>query len=335
MKTISRDRWLQHYGVLIAFVILFLVNAVWQPSIFLQPENLKNLINQNCAVGLISIGMTFVIITGGIDLSVGSMLALAASIGLVALNARVGQGASEGAAVMVGIAATIGVGTVGGLINGLVIAYGRIVPFVTTLIGLLAFRSMALAIAEGGEIRSKSAEIFPDLGRGGLPIPFMMNPSGKPVVITWIILIFISMALVGGFLLNRTRFGRHVIAIGANERAAVYSGINVRRVKIATYSFAGLCVGLAALAASTRMNSVATSSTGLYMELDAIAAVVIGGTSLRGGYGRIWGTFVGVILLGLINNMLVLAGVSPYWQGVVKGAIILFAVLLQRGREDV
>lgn len=329
----NTENKLQKYGVLIAFVLLFIVNAVWQPSVFLQPENLRNLVNQNVSVGLISIGMTFVILTGGIDLSVGSLLAVSGTVGLLALNKQIPGG--ENTAVVVGVIVTLAVGTAGGLLNGLIIAYGRIVPFVTTLIGLLAFRSMALALGEGGEIRSASANIFPELGRGGIPLPFLNTAYGKPLIITWSIFVFLLMVAVGSFILNKTRYGRYAIAVGANERAARYSGINVNRVKLITYCFAGLCVGMAAIATSARMNSLATNSVGNFLELDAIAAVVIGGTSLRGGYGRIWGTLVGVLLLGMINNMLVVAGVSVYWQGVVKGAIILFAVLLQRGREDV
>lgn len=280
-----------------------------------------------------SVGMTFVIITAGIDLSVGSLTALLGAIALTALNNSSQGGQPENVAVFVAVAAALGSGTLLGLLNGVIIAYGRVVPFVTTLIGLLAFRSLAQALAEGGEIRSASSNIYPNFGSTGIPIPFIQTASG-PLIIMWPIIAWIALSLLGSLLLNKTTFGRYVIAVGANERAARYSGISVSKVKLLTYTFSGFCVGVAALGITSRLNSVATSSVGLYYELDAIAAVVIGGTSLRGGYGRLWGTFMGVLLLGLINNMLHLSNVSPYLQGVVKGLVILVAVLLQRTRSE-
>lgn len=335
MKRRLPTGWLRTYGVLFAFVILFLANAILQPGVFLQPENLKNLLNQNVAVGFIAIGMTFVIISGGIDLAVGSLLAFAATAGMIFMNSRVAGGASEGSAVLLGAVAILATSILGGLMSGLIVVYGRIVPFVATLIGLLAYRSMALALAEGGEVRSASAEVFAELGRGGIAIPFLSSPNGKPLILNWTIIGFVVLVLVTGFMLNRLAYGKHVIAIGSNERAARYSGINIAKVKLWTYTFSGFCVGLGAIATATRLNSISSSSSGLYYELDAIAAVVIGGTSLNGGYGRIWGTFVGVLLLGLINNTLNLIGFGAYWPGAVKGAIILLAVLLQRPAKDV
>jgi ribose transport system permease protein len=319
--------------VLIAFLLLVVVSAVWQPAVFLQPENLRNLINQNAATGILAVGMTLVIIGGGIDLSVGSMMAFVAALMVLAMNKLLGEHRPEGLAVGVGVLVCLATGTALGLFNGLVIALGRVAPFIVTLAGLVGFRSVALALAEGGEIRSMSSGLFPALGEGGIPIPFIPIRGGV-LVITWSMLAFAGVALAAGFLLNSTRYGRHLIAVGANERAARYSAINVSRVKAASYALMGLCVAVAAIGQTGRLNSVSSAQLGLYSELDAIAAVVIGGTSMTGGRGRIWSTVVGVLILGIITNMLLLAGVSPYWQGFVKGAIILIAVLIQRGHAE-
>lgn len=325
-------RFLNRYGVLVAFLLLFLVNAVWQRDVFLQPENLRNLLNQNAAVGILAVGMTLVVVGGGIDLSVGSMMALVASLTVLAMNKGIANGQSESTAVGIAMLACAALGVFLGLINGFVITLGRIAPFIATLAGLVAFRSVALALGEGGEIRSSSANVFPALGDGGIPLSFIQLSGGRPLVITWNILMFALVALAGGFLLNRTRYGRHLVAVGANERAAIYSAVPVGRVKVATYAIMGLCVAIAAVGQAARLNSVSTSQVGLYYELDAIAAVVIGGARLSGGHGRIWTTVLGVLILGIISNMMVTAGVSVYWQGCVKGVIILLAVLIGRER---
>jgi ribose transport system permease protein len=235
---------------------------------------------------------------------------------------------------MAGVAGTIVAGAVLGLINGLVITTGRVAPFIATLVGLVAFRSMALSLADGGEIRSQSANVFPALGTGGISLPFIQLGNNRVLVITWAIVAFFLIALIAGFLLNKTRYGRRLVAVGANEKAAIYSAVNVDRVKLVTYGLMGLLTGIAAVFSAARFNSVTSSQMGLYYELDAIAAVVIGGTRMTGGKGRIWGTVIGVLMLGLITNMLVTSGISVYWQGFVKGIIILLAVLIQRGQSE-
>jgi ribose transport system permease protein len=325
---------MQRYGVVAAFVLLFLVNAVWQSDVFLQPENLRNLLNQNVAVGIVAVGMTLVIAAGGIDLSVGSMIALAAGLGVVALNKVIAGGGSETAGSFAAAAVCVGSAAAMGAFNGFLVATCRVAPFIATLVGLVGYRSLCLALAQGGEIRSSSSEVFPALGREGIPVPFVHISGDQPLTITWGILLFAVAALAGGFLLNWTRFGRYAVAVGANERAARYSAVNTAWTKFHTYFVLGIFTGFAALSLAARMNSVASSSMAQFMELDAIAAVVIGGTSLSGGAGRIWGTVVGVLLLGVISNMLVVVGVSAFWQGVVKGSIILAAVLLQRQRSE-
>ncbi len=319
----------QDWGVLVALVVLLIINAVTRGASFLQPENLRNLLSQNAYVGIIAIGMTFVIISGGIDLAVGSLVALCGAVAILALN-KVGAGSG---AMIAALLLAVSAGSVAGLLNGVIIAYGRVAPFVVTLAGLAGFRSIALVLGDGGEIRS-TVPAFQDLGFGGVPLPGIKTAVGDPLLLYWSLIVFILVALLAGFLLNKTKFGRYVIAVGANEKAAHYSAIDTRKVKVACYTFLGALVGLSAFLLTARMNSVGTGSVGLYYELDAIAAVVIGGTSLRGGKGRIWGTVVGVVLLTLIANMMTAYKIDTDWQGLVRGLVILVAVLLQRGGKE-
>ena len=325
--------FLRNWGVLVAFVVLLGFNMLTAPEVFMKPEAIRNLFSQSADWGIIALGMTLVIIAGGIDLSVGSLLALCGVSALLISNKMIEGGAPEGQAVAVAIAINLGVGLLFGSLSGLLVSWARIAPFVATLIGLGAFRSLALVFAEGGVVNGTSREIYPELAAGGIPLHMFPNKAGNPLMIQWPVIAFIVLALVLGFVLNKTKLGRHIVAVGSNERAAHYSAVPVAKVKFATYAILGLCVGLGALANSSRLNSVPSSSAGNLYELDAIAAVVIGGTALTGGRGRIWGTFVGVLLLGMIYTMLVAKSVSPYWSGAVKGGIILLAVLIQRSKK--
>lgn len=290
------------------------------------------LFTQNADKGIVALGMTFVIIAAGIDLSVGSLLALSGVLMMLNFNKFVASGTLEGSAVVYASLIALISGLAIGLFNGAVIVWGKIAPFVATLVGLLAFRSLGQALAEGGTINATKSDSLQLIANTGFEHSAIVNRNDVPITFSWPIWIWIALALVFGFLLNRTQFGRHVIAVGSNEKAARYSGIPVQKIKFLTYGLVGLCVGIASVIQVSKLASVASGSTGLFWELDAIAAVVIGGTSLNGGRGRIWGTFVGVLLLGLISTLLVTADVSVYWQGVVKGGIILVAALLQRGK---
>ena len=325
-------KFLQEYGVLVAFVVLLAINVATRGESFLQAENVRNLLSQNAYVGIIAIGMTFVVMTAGIDLSVGSMVAVCGAACVLVLNKQAGGGASDSAAIFAAFLGAVGVGTLAGALNGVTIAYGKVAPFVVTLAGLAAYRSIALVLGEGGEIRSQVLS-FQDIGFGGIDVPFLKTAVGQPLTIYWSLIAFIAVALLANFALNTTRFGRYVIAVGANERAAKYSAINAQTVKVAAYTMLGTLVGLAGFLNAARMNSVGTGSAGTFYELDAIAAVVIGGTSLRGGKGRIWGTVVGVVLLTLISNMMTAYRIDTNWQGLVRGGVILVAVLLQRGSK--
>lgn len=327
---------LSKYGVLVAFVVLFLISSIWKGEYFLKPDNLRNLVNQNVPICIIAVGMTFVIITGGIDLSVGSMVALLGALGLTILQKLMSGAMPETTAVFIATMSMVALGAVIGAIQGMIIAYGRVTPFVTTLIGMLAFRSITVAVANAGELRSASTNVLPSLSLEGIHVPAIKMSSGNmDLIITYGMITFFIVVAIASFILNKTRYGRYAIAVGANERAAHYSAIPVNRVKILTYMLSGITVGIGAIFLTSKMSSVASGSQGNFYELDAIAAVVIGGTSLRGGSGRLWGTVIGLILLNIINNMLIFANVDPNLQGVVKGCVILLAVLLQRDRRDV
>jgi ribose transport system permease protein len=322
--------FLQEYGVLIAFAVLFIVNVATRGVSFLQFENIRNLFSQSAYVGIIAVGMTLVIISAGIDLSVGSLVALCGAFCVLTLNKFAGTGDSM--AILMAFGASVAVGTVMGLLNGAMIAYGRVAPFVVTLAGLAGFRSLALVLGNGGEIRSNVAATDA-IGFGGINIPGARLATGGPVTFYWSAVAFLLVAVFFGFVLNRTRFGRRVIAVGANEKAAKYSAINTERIKLAVYTITGGLCGLTAFFNVARQNSVATGAVGNFFELDAIAAVVIGGTSLSGGKGRIWGTVVGIVLMTLISNMMTAYRVNTNWQGFVSGLVILVAVLLQRGSK--
>jgi ribose transport system permease protein len=301
-----------NYAPLLALAALFVASAFASPY-FLQAQNLLNILRQVSYSGIIALGMTFVIIAGGIDLSVGSMMALVGAAAVLTLN---GSGGTTGSIVLA-IGGAVVAGGVLGLANGLAITKGRIAPFIVTLGTMAIFRSLTLYVGDAGEFRSES-EAYGDMGMSSvLAVP-------TPVWI-WLVLAFLA-----NVLLNATRFGRHVCAVGSNERVAKYAAIDVDRVRLWTYVIAGLMVGVSSVLLSSRLNSLSSTNFGKDYELDSIAAVIIGGTPMTGGRGSIWGTIVGAIILGIINNMLNMVGVSPYLQGTVKGVVIIAAVLVQR-----
>ena len=311
LKNINYSTW----APLAALVILVIISAMTS-EYFLRPRNLLNITRQISYTGTIALGLTLVIIAGGIDLSVGSMVALAGGVAILALNGLGGGVGAVVAAVLVAIA----VGMLCGALNGTLVTTGHVAPFIATLGTMSIFRSMALYIANGGEFRSES-ELYPNIGAGMT----MGVPNSA--------LIFLTVAIIFHILLTYTPFGRHVCAVGASETVARYSAIRVQWVKFTTYVLTGLTVGISAVLLSSRLNSISSTNAGVFYELDAIAAVVIGGTSMAGGVGTIWGTVIGALVLGVINNMLNMAGVSPYLQGSVKGIVIIAAVLVQYKRK--
>lgn len=307
----------ERYAALVALVILSVISS-FLSEYFLQWQNLLNILRQVSYTGIIALGMTFVIVSGGIDLSVGSMAAFVGSLGILALNAL--SDGSQALAVAAAIAVALGSGLACGLANGLLITKGRIAPFIVTLGTMALFRSLSLYMKDAGEFRSSSS-LFGSLGSsapGWIPVP---------------VIVLIALAALLAFVFRRTRYGRYVRAVGSNARVARYSAIDVDRTRLIAYTLTGLLVGISAVLISMRFNSVGTSTLGVNYELDAIAAVIIGGTSMAGGRGTIWGTVIGAITLGVINNMLNMVGISPYLQGTVKGLVIIGAVFIQRQRQ--
>ncbi len=297
------------YGIYIGFFLLCIVLAILSPT-FLNPRNIVNILRQTSINGVLAIGMTFVIITGGIDLSVGSVVALSAVI-----SATFAQEAN-GLPLVVPVFMALLVGSTCGLTNGLLIAKTRIAPFVATLGMMTIARGLALVTSAGRPVISLS-ESYRILGRGtflGMPVP---------------VLLFLLALGTGYFVLTQTRFGRHVYALGGNELSAKYSGVRITRVQILVYVISGFTAAISGLILSSRVMS-GSPVAGVAYELDAIAAVVIGGTSLSGGVGSLIGSFVGALMIGVINNGLDLLNVSSYFQQIVKGVIIILAVVLDQ-----
>lgn len=290
-----------------ALVLLIVVMALFVPGFF-TVNNLTNVARQVSINAIIASGMTLVIIAAGIDLSVGSMVALAGCVAMIALNGT----NSDVFGILIGIA----IGGLCGGANGSLIAYARLPAFVVTLGGLTIFRGLALTITEGQPIIRFDGS-YRWLGQGvllGLPVP------------VWIM---IAVVLVTHVILKRTTFGAHLYAVGGNETAARLSGVRVERVKFWAYTICGLLTGLAGMVLMARLSS-AQPATGEMFELDAIAAVVLGGTSLSGGRGTVWGTLVGALIIGILNNSLNLLGVPSFYQLVAKGLIILLAVFVDQ-----
>ncbi len=302
----------QKLGPLLGFIILVMIVSILNPS-FLEPLNILNLLRQVAINALIAFGMTFVILTGGIDLSVGSILALSSAFVANLMLA----GVDPILAILIGCIA----GAVMGAVNGLLITKGKMAPFIATLATMTIFRGLTLVYTNGNPITGLGDDLsFQLFGRGyflGIPVP----------AITMMIVFAVLWTI-----LHKTAFGRKTYAIGGNEKAAIVSGIKVHRVKIMIYSLAGLLSALAGAILMSRLNS-AQPTAGQSYELDAIAAVVLGGTSLTGGRGWIVGTLIGALIIATLNNGLNLLGVSSFFQMVVKGVVILIAVLIDRKRS--
>ncbi|WP_342491053.1 ribose ABC transporter permease RbsC [Bacillus sp. FSL R5-0422] len=306
------DNIMQKLGPFLGLIILVAIVSILNPA-FLEPLNILNLLRQISINALIAFGMTFVILTGGIDLSVGAILALSSAL----TAGFIVSGMDPILAIIVGSI----IGAILGMVNGLLITKGKMAPFIATLATMTIFRGLTLVYTNGNPITGLGSNYaFQLFGRGyflGIPVPAIT------MLLTFIVL---------WVLLHKTPFGRRTYAIGGNEKAALISGIKVPRVKIMIYSLAGFMSALAGAILTSRLNS-AQPTAGTSYELDAIAAVVLGGTSLSGGRGRIVGTLIGVLIIGVLNNGMNLLGVSSFYQSVVKGIVILIAVLLDRKKS--
>jgi putative xylitol transport system permease protein len=309
----------QRFGILIALVVLCLVLSLVN-EYFLTTRNIMNVLRQTAINGILAIGMTFVILTRGIDLSVGSVVALAGVVSAAFATTSSIAAASGGPyPAVVAFAIGIGVGIAAGAVSGILVARYSVPAFVATLGMLSAARGLTLIASNGRPIPALTDD-YRWIGTGdifGIPMP---------------VIIFAAVFLVSWYVLSSTRFGRRVYAAGGNPHAAVVSGINVTRIRFSVYVIAGALAGLAGMVLAARTGS-ALPQAGIAYELDAIAAVVIGGTSLAGGVGHVGGTLIGALLIGVVNNGLDLMGVQSYYQQVIKGVLIVAAVLLDRSRN--
>jgi ribose transport system permease protein len=298
-------RFLSRYAIFVALALECLVVAVATDTFFTS-SNLVNVLRQNAFIAILAAGMTFVILTGGIDLSVGSVVGLSGVICAGLLGAGVG--------VPLSVLAGIGVGLAAGMINGLAVTVLRVPAFVVTLAMMLVVRGAAFKYTDARTITGLP-DGFGALSGGAIASVLM----GAVFVLSWV-------------LLTRTPFGRHVHAVGGNLQAAWLAGVRVTRVQFAVFAISGLAAGLAGVLVASRLNA-GYPRAGEYYELDAIAAVVVGGTSLFGGRGSIWGTLAGAFFIGILNNALNLFHVSTYDQLIVKGVVLLVAASLDRWRD--
>jgi ribose transport system permease protein len=310
----------QEYALGVVVVLLFVVGAILKPDTFPTWDNIRNMLTQASVVGVIAIGMTFVIATAGIDLSVGSMVAAAGVFGGILIG-------DDGTSSLLFILGAIAFATALGSVNAIAIAYGRVVPFIATLAMFSIARGLALLLND------KLPVSLLDLNGGsfGNPATFSLLwfGNGRILGIPVSVYVFLAIAIAGWMVLNRTRYGRYVVAVGGNREAARIAGVPVRRIIFSVYVLSGFLAGIATVLLCARLGSASPVSGNLY-ELDAIGAVVIGGTSLAGGRATIVGTFLGVLTFALIFSLMTQLDLSTEIQQVTKGLIVLGAVLLQR-----
>ncbi len=302
----------------IALLLLGVLGAVVNPR-FLGVDNISNVLTRSAFIATIAVGQTLVITGGGLDLSVGAMAAFVAGVMILFLNSGIIE--NYPLLILAAMGLSLIVGALCGLFNGLTTTLGKIEPFIVTLGSMGIFRSLVTWLAQGGSITIHNSE----LREAYRPLYF-----GNVLGIPYPVLVIVGVAAIGAFLLYATAYGRRVRAVGSNEDVARFSGINVTRVRTLTYVFQGVCVAIAVIVYVPRLGST-TSTTGLGWELQAITAVVIGGTRLKGGVGRVWGTIAGALILEVIGNIMLLSSlVSEYLIGAVQGAIIIIAMLAQR-----
>lgn len=299
-------------------IVLFLIIAIMTvaSTVFLTPGNLLTVLLQTSYNAILAVGISFTILIGGIDLSIGSVLAFSSAIGALLLT--------QGWPLFAVLLLILALGTLLGFLNGLLVSYGRLQAFIATLGTMSLWRGLTLVITQARPIsirKAPAADAFCFIGSGsvlGVPVP------------VWIMVLVFLLAYV---ILRHRRIGRYLYAIGCNEEAALYSGIQTQKVKLFAFSISGLLASLAGIIVTARLSS-ATPTAGTAYEMDAIAAAVLGGVSMAGGKGNIRGIAVGALIIGILSNALNLLNIGSYYQGVVKGIVILIAVLLDRGESQ-
>lgn len=299
--------FLMKYKSLVGLIILCLIVSIIAPR-FLTLGNITNVLTQVSVNAIIALGMTFVILTGGIDLSVGSIVAISGAVAAYMVKGNVNVLAAVAVAVIIGAAI--------GYLNGFIVARGKIQAFIATLATMTIFRGVTYVFTGGNPI-SGLGNSFMIIGNKKL--------AGLPLPVIFMILVFI----IAAYVITQTRFGRYVYAIGGNEDSARLSGISTNKIKNLVYMISGITAAISGVIVTSRIGS-ASPNSGSGFELDAIAAVVLGGTSLAGGEGQILGTIIGAVIIGVLNNALNLLNVSPFYQSIVKGAVILLAVLVDK-----
>lgn len=311
-KRLNVRKFISGNSALVALIALFIITVILNGSTFLNTRNILNIFLNNSIIGIIALGMTLIIITGGIDLSVGSQLAASGLIAISVLNAT--------GNIPLGILAALMFGTFTGAVTGILISRFNIPPFIVTLGTMSIYRSVSQHFFNGGGIRVEGSakDAFIAISNTKL------GGSVSIIIIYWLIL-----SVIIAIFAARTATGRHIYAVGSNEKATLLSGINVNKIKVITYAISGFLVSMAAIIEAARLGSMNSASSGSSYEMDAIAAVVIGGTSMSGGRGKIIGTIFGALTLGIINNMMNLLGVPTFLVSAIKGLIIIVAVLLQ------
>ncbi|SCB59575.1 monosaccharide ABC transporter membrane protein, CUT2 family [Rhizobium aethiopicum] len=313
-----RDVDLRAVAPFVALALLLIVGALVNPN-FIGITNLANVATRSAFIAIIAVGATFVISAGDLDLSVGSMVAFVASLMILLMNSA----AIENPALMLmaAVVFTIAAGALCGLANGLITTVGKIEPFIATLGTMGIYRGLTTWLSQGGAITLRS----PDIQTLYRPAYF-----GTIAVVPVPIVVILAVTAVAAFILYRTRYGRHVVAVGSNSDVARYSGIAVDRVRTIAFVIQGLCVAIAVLLYVPRLGST-SATTGILWELQAITAVVVGGTALKGGAGRVWGTICGAFILELVGNIMLLSNfISEYLIGAIQGAIIIIAMFVQR-----
>ena len=299
-------------GAIVAFLLIAIVGSLLSPT-FLTQRNVTNVMRQTAMLGVVTVGMTFVILTAGIDLSVGMVLSLTSVVAAMLFNN------GQGMPLLAVLLATLALGSAIGAFNGFMIIWRGAAPFVVTL-AMMAIASGAALTVSGGKPIGGIQGTYAWLGAG------FVGPLPVPA------LIMLGVFVLGGLVLRYTPYGREVYAVGGNEEASRLSGIAVNRVKVITYAISGFLSALGGIVFSARV-TVGDPWAGRGLELDAIAAVVIGGTSLFGGVGTMWGSLLGALIITMINNLLNLLNVSPYMQGLAKGIIILAAITLYKKKQ--
>jgi ribose/xylose/arabinose/galactoside ABC-type transport system permease subunit len=325
--------FLAEYGIFLVLLAIVTILAIVTPLVrgeqyFLRPQNLINVALQASVNAIIAVGMTFIITSGGIDLSVGSIVALCGVLAALVMRETEGMFGSA----WLGLGVALGVGALAGLFNGFLITRFKLPAFIATLGTMGIFRGLALIVSDGRSIYGFGSS-FIDIFGGDFVIPFTGLLTSGGIDFPKAVLVALIVALIGWFILTQTRFGKYTIAIGGSEETSRLAGIAVEKYRLGIYTFGGFLTGIAGVLLLARLRS-GDPTFGTLFELDAIAAAVIGGTSLSGGEGSVWGTIVGALIISVVRNALNILNMPTYYQQLVIGSVIILAIMLDQWRKQ-